>query len=122
VQYLKVDPYNVDLKEHQIVSLSQRLNCSFPQLVILNQQLYCLWVEFNHLSASRSMDMGMSWTPPLVVPESKVNDFKRYRYGSNQPQSNVTIQCDFLYGTHYPNIQFLGFGGDKYDEIPTSES
>ncbi|MBM7613921.1 hypothetical protein [Alkaliphilus hydrothermalis] len=122
VQYLKTDLKNVDLKDQKISSLSKRLNCSFPQLILMNQQLYCMWVEYGHLAVSKSNDMGSNWMPPSIVDDSKINNFKRYRYGSNQSKSQFNIQCEFLYGTHYPSIQFLGFGGDNYDEISASES
>jgi len=94
VQYLKSNPKKTDLKDQQVASLSKRLNCSFPQLILMNQQLYCMWVEYGHLAVSKSNDMGDNWIPPSIVDESKLSNFKRYRYGSNLHRSQAKEELE----------------------------
>ncbi len=122
VKYLKCKINNLGKNKESILSLSDRLNCSFPQLIQFNETLYCMWVQFSHLYVSQSVDSGIIWNTPTVVPESKMNNFKRYRYANNHLLYKNTIVCDFLYGTHYPSIQFLGFGGGQHDEVSTNKS
>ncbi|WP_026475798.1 hypothetical protein [Alkaliphilus transvaalensis] len=122
VKYLKSDFKNINFSEKDIVTLSTQLNCSFPHLVFINKKIYCMWVQFSHLAVVTSGDYGKNWSKPEVESNSKTKSFKRYRYSVNKPDFKNNLISDFLYGTEYPSIEFLGFGGDQYDEVPTNES
>ncbi len=114
---LSVQYYNLNLKtsggQGETKTLSERLNCSFPQLILFQDNLYLTWFHYNHLMQRMSRDQGNSWSLPHIVPLSKTKHFKRYRYISNV----LKLRGQFLYGTLYPRIQFLGLGGDYHDEI-----
>lgn len=121
VQYLRMESDSIKTQT-QRKTLSKPLNCSFPQLILLQNQLYLIWIQFNHLTRAISMDNGKTWSKPENIKGSKLKHFKRYRYISNLAEEKE-IKGQFLYGTLYPGIQFLGLGGDMdYDEISVDKS
>lgn len=97
--------------DRNILSLSERSNCSFPILLYYYNHLWCIWTQMNKLYASYSSNGGTEWSVPMLRKESQLIDFKLYGYKTNIQQENDTIICNYLYGSLYPQIQFLGFGG-----------
>ncbi|AKL95205.1 hypothetical protein CACET_c17570 [Clostridium aceticum] len=109
VQYAQ---YSFSKKDISILSLSEKSNASFPLLLFYKGILWCTWTQMNKLYCCYSKDYGKSWSLPLLKRESQGVDYKRYRYLSNDQKERQSILCDFLYGTLYPQIQFIGFGGE----------
>lgn len=105
-------------KEVKLNQLSQPLNSSFPYPLLYNNRLMVIWYQYNNLVLSTSLDMGDSWGNEITISESKGKPFKRYRYKSTKI-NEVGLVGDTLYGTTYPQIQFLGLGGDNNDEVPS---
>jgi|GEM_PF-2258225 len=97
--------------------ISQQHNCSFPYIIVFNKVLWLVWFQFNSLVSSYSTDNGLTWSIPSLIAKTKLMSFKRYRYATNSKLDNELIQCDYLFGTLYPNIQFIGFGGDINDDV-----
>ncbi|SES72929.1 hypothetical protein SAMN05660297_00418 [Natronincola peptidivorans] len=100
-----------------VLSLSEKLNCSFPILINYKNILWCVWTQMNKLYSCYSIDEGESWSMPTLRHESQGIGFKLYGYRSNTDSIENSIHCNYLFGSLYPKIQFLGFGGEKYDEI-----
>ncbi|SDK55021.1 hypothetical protein [Natronincola ferrireducens] len=111
VEYIKYPLEEIN-EPPMISSLSEKLNCSFPLLLIYNNALWCVWTQMNKLYACYSTDHGDSWSPPMVRPESQGINFKKYYYKSNYDEEVKGMLSDTLYGTLYPKIQFIGFGGE----------
>ena len=97
--------------------ISEHHNCSFPYLIIYNKILWLVWFQFNSLVSSFSTNNGLNWSTPQLISKTKLMSFKRYRFSSNSQTDKNQIQCDYLFGTLYPNIQFIGFGGDINDDL-----
>ncbi len=100
------------------IILSDRQNCSFPYLIGFNKVLWIVWFQFNSLVSCYSTDNGKTWSTPNLIAKTKLMSFKRYRFASNAKLDMTLINCDYLFGTLYPNIQFIGFGGDINDDVP----
>ncbi|KAB3527644.1 hypothetical protein [Alkaliphilus serpentinus] len=101
----------------KVTLLSEPLNASFPYLLLYNDTLKVIWYQYNNLAASTSRDLGESWSNPFMISESKGKPFKRYKYRVLNPTNGFI--GDVLYGSTYPQIQFLGLGGDNNDEVST---
>ncbi len=99
------------------IKISDHQNCSFPYLISFNKILWIVWFQFNSLVSCYSSDNGKTWSTPNLISKTKLMSFKRYRFASNSKLDMVLIKCDYLFGTLYPNIQFIGFGGDVNDDI-----
>lgn len=113
VKYTKISQLETKIEEpSNIVSLSERSNCSFPILLYYNNVLWCTWTQMNKLYACYSKDLGEKWSLPLLRQESQNINFKLYGYRTNYIKDHQNIFCDYLYGTLYPKINFLGFGGE----------
>ncbi|SNS33266.1 hypothetical protein SAMN05446037_100829 [Anaerovirgula multivorans] len=95
-----------------ILSLSEKSNCSFPILLSYNGLLWCTWTQMNKLYACYSKDEGNEWSFPTIRQESQQLEFKLYQYKTNYTDDYQNIICNYLYGSLYPKIQFLGFGGE----------
>lgn len=96
----------------QILSLSEKSNSSFPILLSYNNILWCTWTQMNRLYACYSKDEGTEWSFAAVREESQQINFKLYSYLTNYSDDRNNIICHYLYGSLYPQIQFLGFGGE----------
>lgn len=116
VQYSKLNLNDVGTSKLKVVPISSESSCSFPTLAYYHNILWAIWTEMGKIVSSYSGNLGDAWSKPYIHEDSKKVDFKRYRYISS---SKTDILCDFLFGTLYPQIQFLGFGGEDNDEIPT---
>ncbi|AOY76970.1 hypothetical protein [Clostridium formicaceticum] len=111
VQYTSYN-FNRNKEDTLILSLSEKSNASFPLLLFYKNILWCTWTQMNKLYSCYSKDRGKSWSLPLLSKESQGIHYKRYRYISSGQDEQQGILCDFLYGTLYPKIQFIGFGGE----------
>jgi len=122
VQYLNLDTdkFDVDTSDLEPISLSNKSSCSFPALSYYKNILWSTWAETNKVASCYSTDLGKTWSKPFIHEDTRKIDFKRYRYVSNSSENKNNILCDFVFGSPYPNIQFLGFGGETNDDIPTS--
>ena len=119
VQYLKLNIDTMTTDKSKPVSLSAKSSCSFPIPVYYKNILWAIWTEMEKIVSCYSIDMGKNWSEPYIHEDTKKIDFKRYRYLASHTDNKEGILCDFVFGTPYPNIQFLGFGGENDDEIPT---
>lgn len=119
VQYLKLDMGKILVGELKPVSLSSKSSCSFPVLIYYKNILWAMWTEMSKVVSCYSIDMGKNWSEPYIHENTKKVDFKRYRYIGSPINNKDNILCDYVFGTPYPSIQFLGFGGENNDEIPT---
>lgn len=117
VQYLKLNTDAIIVNKLKPVSISSKSSCSFPVLVYYGKILWAIWTEIGKIISCYSIDMGKNWSKPYIHEDTKKIDFKRYRYLANSTNKK-NILCDFIFGTLYPYIQFLGFGGESNDEIP----
>jgi len=122
VQYLNLDTNDLNVKSEDLehISLSLKSSCSFPALSCYKKLLWATWTETNKVVSSYSTDLGKNWSKPFIHEDTRKHDFKRYRYTSNSSDDKDDILCDFVFGSLYPTIQFLGFGGEINDDIPTS--
>ncbi|ABR48530.1 hypothetical protein Amet_2376 [Alkaliphilus metalliredigens QYMF] len=118
---LTVHHLNYHLTEDRPLSstkqISTGLNASYPTLMGYDGKLWCLWVEINQLFSSHSSTDGLEWSSPIGIDESRHLDFRRYRFITNDIEETKKVMCDFLFGTLYPKIQFIGFGGEVNDEV-----
>ena len=123
VQYLNLslDTLSGDLDAPKPISLSSKSSCSFPTLVYYQKALWVIWVEMNKIISSYTLDNGRTWSKYFIHEDTRKFDFKRYRYSSSKKQEENHILCDFVFGSLYPDIQFLGFGGETRDDIPTDQ-
>lgn len=123
VQYINLDTNKLDLKANDLkpISISNKSSCSFPVLSYYKGILWATWAQTNKVASTYSLNLGENWSNPFIHEDTKKFDFKRYRYVSNSNNNENDILCDFIFGSLYPNIQFLGFGGESNDDIPTSE-
>ncbi|MCC5911512.1 MAG: hypothetical protein JJT76_13835 [Clostridiaceae bacterium] len=106
----------------QPLSISHKSNCSFPVILQCGDILWSVWLQMNKLFSCYSIDYGITWSTPVLCKESQNINFKRYRFKTNHPKDKQDMVCDYLYGTLYPKIQFIGFGGDMNDEISKNKS
>ena len=122
VQYLNIDTNKLDIKSEDLnpISLSNQSSCSFPTLVYYKEILWAIWTEVGKIVSCYSIDMGKNWSESFIHEDSRKLNFKRYRYISNSSNDLESILCDVVFGSLYPNIKFLGFGGETDDDIPTS--
>lgn len=111
VKYIKLCGKQFE-KDSSIQSLSEKSNCSFPILLFYNGLLWCTWTQMNKLYACYSKDEGNEWSSPTIRQESQQLKFKLYQYKTNYTDDYQNIICNYLYGSLYPKIQFLGFGGE----------
>lgn len=119
VQYLKLNMDEMLVGELKPVSLSLKSSCSFPVLIYYKKVLWAIWTEMGKIISCYSIDMGKNWSKPYSHKNTIQIDFKRYRYVRSPISNKEDLLCDFVFGTPYPWIQFLGFGGENNDEIPT---
>lgn len=119
VRYLKLNTESMKANKSEPVSLSSESSCSFPVLVYYSEILWAIWIEMNKIISCYSTDMGENWSEPYNHENTRKIDFKRYRYVVGPVNNKGDILCDFIFGTPYPYIQFLGFGGESNDEVPT---
>lgn len=122
VQYLQYSLEGTGEGMPKVIAISDRLNCSFPHLILYPTAIQVIWVQYNHLVTSHRQLPEGPWSQPKEVPGSKQNHFKRYRYLSNIVDQTPFLQANYLFGTLYPKIQFLGLGGEPYDEVSNDES
>ncbi|KAB3537308.1 hypothetical protein F8154_03170 [Alkaliphilus pronyensis] len=120
---LSVNYTKLDLKENKILiepkQLSEnKLNCSYPHILFYNDVAFVIWYQYNHLVKCTSQDYGENWSSVKIIEKSKLVNFKRYKFVTNNNMNRII--GDSFYGTLYPTIQFLGLGGDIDDEISTS--
>ncbi len=123
VKYLNfnIDKFNKEIGNLNPISLSEKSSCSFPTLCYFKDILWVMWAEVNKVASCYSTNMGKNWSSPFIHENTRNLDFKRYRYISNYNIEENDISCDFIFGSLYPDIQFLGFGGETNDEISTSK-
>lgn len=122
VQYLNLNTDTLDVENAtKPIPLSSKLSCSFPTLVHYKEALWAIWVEMNKIISCYTVDGGQTWSKYFIHEDTRKIDFKRYRYSSSKKQEENHILCDFLFGSLYPDIQFLGFGGETRDDIPTNQ-
>ena len=123
VQYLNLDTTDLGTMDEKsnVVSLSNRSSCSFPALSYYKDILWATWTETNKIVSTHSLNLGKDWSKSYTHEDTRKLDYKRYRYVSDFSSNEEHILCDFIFGSLYPNIQFLGFGGEPNDDIPPSE-
>ncbi len=119
VRYLNLDVNKITKNSLKSIPLSSESSCSFPVLIYYEKILWAIWTEMGKLVSCYSTDMGENWSQHFYHEDTKKIDFKRYRYLTNCIKDKKNILCDFVFGTLYPHIQFLGFGGENNDEVPT---
>ncbi len=111
---LEVKYMNCSLKEDafsklNVVSLSERSNCSFPTLIKTGETLWDIWVQMNKLYNCHSFDLGKTWSPSTIDTESYNVDFIRYKFISNNEADLNQFKLYNTFGTSYPDIKFIGF-------------
>lgn len=124
VQYLKVDVNIItegEINKLEAISLSSESSSSFPVIIYYKKVLWVIWTEMGKLISSYTLDRGENWSEAYNHEDTKKIDFKRYRYITSSIDSKNNILCDFVFGTLYPNIKFLGFGGENNDEISRTQ-
>lgn len=81
--------------------------CSFPNLTILRDRIYIMWVQYNKLYTSYSDDVGKTWSEHSIDEYSIEEDFIRYNFKSNFI-NDKPYNTDCVFSTKNP-IGILGY-------------
>ncbi|MGF7059186.1 hypothetical protein [Brassicibacter mesophilus] len=99
--------------------ISNPSNCMYPTLVYSQGMLWNIWTEYDNVVSCFSDDNGLSWSLPHLWTESKNNDFTRYKFISNDVNTNINHNLNHSFGFLGSEITFIGFGNiEDAVEIP----
>ncbi|SHH00256.1 hypothetical protein [Tepidibacter thalassicus] len=98
-----------------VVSLSEKSNCSFPTLIKTGKTLWNVWTQMNKLYNCYSFDNGKTWSEVNLDNKSIDINFIRYKFRSNNIDDLKNFKLDTTFGTSYPKISFIGFENIRKD-------
>lgn len=99
---------NKVIKEVEKV-LSNPENCSYPIIVVYENKLWIVWVEYDSIVSRYSEDQGQSWSNLYLWKESKKEDIVRYKFVDNGKYKK-SIKFNYSFGKVFPTVEFIGFG------------
>ncbi len=109
VRYKKFNIKDNNSNSHNVITLSQPSNCTFPTIIKTNKTLWVVWVQMNKLYSCFSLDEGKTWSNPKIDSKSLDVNFIRYRFCSNHPNDTDNFKLNNTFGTYKPSISFIGF-------------
>lgn len=63
--------------------IKTNIMCLFPNIIEYNSILYAQWIEFHDLYISNSIDLGRTWSKPILENSISAFPFMRYDFKSN---------------------------------------
>lgn len=66
-------------------SSNNTIACMFPNISVINDNIYIQWIEYNHLYTTYSNNYGSTWTPCKLNNSSCINSFQGYNFKFNKP-------------------------------------
>lgn len=85
-------------------------NCTHPQLLLVQEKLWCLWSQDQSLYGAHSEDKGVTWSAPEVLPFERSEHFYLLNYLTNDPKEQKSFKVHRILGNldiglHLPLIQ-----------------
>lgn len=101
--YIKDNVFNIYSEN----ILKECIACEFPSLSLINDSLYCQWLEYDNLYTSSSNDNGITWGKPKLFNCDRDEYFTRYSYKCNKNiKYNFILDNFFSFNTDFRPLGF----------------
>lgn len=107
VSYLKLRLENLNFTNFILVDITEPSIYMYPSFATYNDTIYLMWIYFNKLYTTYSIDNGNSWSINSLDNKSTYEDFLRTKYLTNY-NDDATFYDNTLFVTD-KEINFLGF-------------
>ena len=114
-------PYFKTSTEKDALLSAGESNCSDPQLLWADNQLWCIWYQNGDIYCCSSPDDGITWDQPKPLGWSHIDNCHCIRYSSNHPedQSRCKMHRTFAKLDDGLEIPILGKINDPFKAMPT---